>query len=410
MRNKHPYAPTWLVPVLAVSLAAAISTDAAASILSGRVIGPGAVPAPGVDIDVDDALTGERIPTVSDTTDADGTFDIEVPDGIFHVTFNAPKPLRLVSRTLVNVSVGPSQTDLGDVPLQRGVLVSGRAIRLSNGSAVANADTDIDDSHSGFRIPTPDDDTDGSGAFSIVAPIGTIDLTIEPSKADRLVALRLVGLDVGGDVNLGNLGLGVGFLVSGTAATPGGPLAGVDVEAYDAATGAEIPTPSSTSGAGGAFSFVVPAGTYDFKASAPIETATGRSVLANVTVNGDVSTPVNVFSTPVSIRFDAAGRLADAGSIYRAFVRVRNNTGAPRSVRAIVTVSDPRSGKGRFAVAPFDTTLPGSFAIQTGRIALRIPSAVRPAFRGVPIHLLAALVDPTTSALLDSDFLAFEIR
>jgi hypothetical protein len=399
-----------LAIAIAIALSAASASPARAALLSGRVIGPGGTPAPGVDIDVTDAITGERIPTTADTTDADGTFDIVVPNGVFDVDFNAPKPLRLVSRTVFGVIVATTDENMGDVALVAGAVVSGRVIRLSNGAGVANADTDVDGSHTGERIPTPDDDTDGSGNFSVIAPFGTIDFTVEPLKADRLAAWRTIGLAVAGDVNLGNIPLGAGFLVSGTTSGPGGPLPGVDVEAYDTATGGSVPTPDSTSGQGGAYSFVLPAGNYLFKAGAPLSIGTGRSVLVNVAVSGNLSLPISLFSSQLSIAFDDAGRLVDAGTTFRATLRLRNNAGAPRTVRAFIRAVDPRRGSGRDVIAPFDTTIPGSAVIRSGRVSFRIPGSLRPALRGIPFHLVASIVDPTSFALIDSDFLAFQVR
>lgn len=400
-----------LLPALGLAAIALLgAADARAALLSGRVVGPGGAPAAGVDIDVDDAVTGDRIPTTADTTDADGTFDITVPNGLFNVTFNAPKPLRLVSRTVLGVSVATTDTDMGDVVLATGAIVSGRVIRLSNGTAVPAADVDVDDSFTGTRVPTPDDDSDASGNFSVVAPFGTVDITIEPQKANRLVAWRAIGLVVAGDVNLGNVPLGAGFLVSGTVTGPGGGIAGVDIEAYDSSTGGQVPTPGSSSAAGGAYSFVLPAGAFRLKAGAPLETGTGRSVLANVVVSGDLSLPISVFPSVLSIDFADAGRLVDAGTNFRATLRLRNNAGAPRTVRAIIQAVDPRRGAARDVITPLVTTIPGSAVVRTGRVSFRIPASVKPALRGIPFHLVASIVDPTSGALVDSDFLAFQVR
>ena len=51
---------------------------------------------------------------------------------------------------------------------------------------MVGADVDVDDSSTGERIPTSGDDSDGSGAFSVVVPTGTFDLSLEPVLADRL--------------------------------------------------------------------------------------------------------------------------------------------------------------------------------------------------------------------------------
>ncbi len=399
-----------LLPAIAAAIALATASAADGAILSGRVVSPSGLGVGGVDVDVDDAVTGERIPTTADTTDPDGTFDVIVPSGVFHVILNAPKAARLVSRTIRGVDTRFGDVDLGTIRLEAGVLLSGRAFRFSNGSPVANADTDVDDSFTGERIPTPDDDTDGAGFFSVVVPVGTIDFTIEPQKADRLVAARLTGIVLGGDANLGDLGLASGVLVSGTVNGPGGGLSGVDIDAYDASTGALLPTPDSTSVAGGSYSFVVPQGTLTIKASAPLATGTSRTVVPNVGVFGNVSLPIGVFPSELSVSFANAGRIVLAGRVFEATLSLRNNAGAPRTIGAVVRAVDPRRGASRAVVGPLVKTIPGSAVVRSGLVRIRIPADVPPALRNIPFHLVALIYDPSSGATVDTDFLAFEVR
>ncbi|HKB16418.1 MAG TPA: hypothetical protein VKF62_10145 [Planctomycetota bacterium] len=81
-------------PAPLVLVAILLARVASADILSGEVhrqVGGQAVP--GVDIDVFDQVTGVKLVTPNDNTDAQGEFSVVVPPGLYRVAFDPTGPL-----------------------------------------------------------------------------------------------------------------------------------------------------------------------------------------------------------------------------------------------------------------------------------------------------------------------------
>ena len=213
---------------------------APAATLTGRVVGPTGTPVSTVDIDVESAATGVALATPGDNTNARGVFSFTVPAGTYNIALLPPFAARLADRKIFSLTVSEPTTNLGDVRLARGHLVTGRVVG-PGGVAVRAVDMDAEDSFTGKRVPTHSDHSDLTGQFSFLVPAGTHDFEVLPSKASRHAARVLTGVEVTGDINLGTIQVERGFLVSGQVRRAAGGVADVDIDVIDAASGELIP-------------------------------------------------------------------------------------------------------------------------------------------------------------------------
>lgn len=362
------------------------------------------------DIDVFDSATGNEIPTSGDDSDDFGVFSVVVPFGTIDYAVKPQKDDRLVAERLAGIEI-VADTDVGNILLDAGALLTGTVVRTSGGAPVVGADTDSADAYTGAAILTPGDDTNGAGVFSIVVPFGTIELSIEPRTADRLVALRFPDLDVNADMNLGVLSLDDGFLVSGFVNDGGAnPVSGTSAKVYDEAGGERVPTPGSASAADGSYGFILPAGTFLAGWSAPIEGGTDRVYSPGFVVNADRTFDPVTTATPCSVVIGGTGHLVNAGDRYTPIVSVRNNSGSSLPVRALVTAEVPSRSIVKSVQPPIDKTLPGASRVISKPLRVRIPANVSPALLGVPVHLVVRIENPSNATLYDEDRIEFRIR
>jgi len=387
----------------------ALALEPGALLFGTAVRASNGTPVVGADTDLVDPATGATIPTSGDDTDAAGFFSVVAPFRSVDFVIEPVKADRLVAREILGIDVA-GDTDLGTVALDAGALLSGKVVRSSNGTPVVDADTDAQDAFTGASIPLPGDNTDANGDFSVVVPYGTILFTIEPRKADRLVAYRAVDLDIVADTNLGTIALDGGFLVSGTVQGPGGPASGVSVAAYDSVSGVRIHTPDSQSGADGSYSFVLPAGTFVVKWSPPLGQGTARTIVDPFPVAADVVYHPTLSASAASVTVGGTGHLVIAGQKFKPTVSVYNNSGAPLPIRAVLEAEAPSRGITKSIGPPKDKTLPAVAHAISRILSVRAPADLNPPLRGIPIYVRVRILDPSSQALIDEDFVEFQVR
>jgi len=236
-------------------------------VISGQVTGEDQIePLAGVDLDLFDA-SGARVP-IGGRTDAAGQFQVGVlPAGQYRLridpTLVSGFARRLYGQSpdapdgeLITVSAGGVTTGL-DVEVVRGGLVIG-TIRDIEGQPLAGVDLDLFDA-AGSRISLFDADTTATGGF-VLGPLPPGEYIL---RADPLVSTGLAGR-FNGDANA--LGLATPFLVeagqlragvdftlqsagalSGTISNgQGSPLAGIDLDVWDANTRTRLRTSATT--------------------------------------------------------------------------------------------------------------------------------------------------------------------
>jgi PKD repeat protein len=230
--------------------------------LSGRVVDENGFPVAGIDVDVVDRANNQPVPLQGDHPNAFGNFVIAVPSTPIEVRFktnNAPEFLAPLGLRLDLAG----DTNLGDVTLFPGLLLSGRVLR-SNGTPVVGADIDVHVSSSGDKLYTPGDNTNSAGDFEVVVPAGTYDIEVCPPPAAPLIAKEVRDVLVTADEDIGQVVLATGVILSGTIRDYlGATVQGADVDVRSTITGAAVVLCNDNSNAAGAYSVIVPNGTFD---------------------------------------------------------------------------------------------------------------------------------------------------
>lgn len=228
--------------------------------LSGRVLGIGGAPVVGLDIDVIEESSGDKLDTPNDFTDALGNFHIAVPTDACRVRFDGDSGLGalLVSKEFEFDLSGDFA--MGDVQLVAGFVLGGR---LLNGAVgVPNADVDVYDA-TGAKVFTANDDTNALGNFSVVVPAGALTVEICPLFSSPVAGV-LRQPTVVGSTNLGNIVAPPAVTLSGVLTDHfGAPMNTGDVDLYDAVTGASVFVCYDDVKPGGTYALRAPLGTYD---------------------------------------------------------------------------------------------------------------------------------------------------
>jgi len=164
-------------------------------VLSGRVLDPNGKPLRGVDIDIEDAATRDKLFTPNDNTDLLGRFSFPTEAGAVFVSIDVPATSKLAS-----IEVGPialaGDTDLGDLVASPGSLLTGRALSPTGGP-LGGVDLDANHSTGGAPIALGDDNTDArTGAYEVVVPNSTIDLTFTAPQGSVLAPSIVPGIVV----------------------------------------------------------------------------------------------------------------------------------------------------------------------------------------------------------------------
>jgi hypothetical protein len=305
------------VDLLGVTLAADtdLGTIALATgvILTGHVQDSFGSPVENVDLDLVDELAGTRPTLPGDKTDANGDFQVVVPTNDIELRFDATT---VAGATLASTALELSPTaamDVGTIVLPPGFPITG-IVRDTGGAPVVGADLDIRLPATGDKIYTPGDNTDGSGAFSVVVPAGTWHVEVCPDFTDLLAGFRVTGVSVTSATSLGVLVAQPGVVLSGAIrAFDGTPQPGADVDLFTAGTETEAVLCGDDADAAGNYAVVVPLGVFDIVYTADAALPLGRDIRAGVSISGpttlDGSLPSCPFSTNYSVGLAGSGGL-----------------------------------------------------------------------------------------------------
>jgi hypothetical protein len=234
--------------------------------ISGTVTGPQGV-VEGADIDVEDSQTGIKLYTPGDNTDTDGFYQVLVPAGTFNVTVDPPDGENLAPAIAYDVVVSGDITL--DFVLETGYELSG-IVTDPFGDGVFDADLDVKDSQTGLDLFTPRDNTDESGNYHVVVPVGNYDVSVTAQIVDRLVPGIEYGIAVSGNASL-DFTLQAGYLLSGIVKDPDlNVVADVDLNVIDVSNGIQLFTPSDNTDSEGYYQVVVPAGLYNLDYRPPV--------------------------------------------------------------------------------------------------------------------------------------------
>ena len=241
-----------------LTLSAALSAQS----LSGRVVDPNGLPIQGISVDPGRGSTAA-------STDLNGLFTVTgLQNRSYDVEYRPTQGTSWVGRLIVTGVSGA--TNVGDVVLQPGVLVSGIA-RTEAGVGILGCNVNVYDP-SGAKLFTPHDGTLASGAFTVTVPAGTWDIRLNPPVASLLVPREFRDVTTAGNVNLGNVTLRTAFQVTGTVvdSVSSVPVGSTRIRAYDAITREPIVLLADTASTFGAFTLLLPYGILDLEFEPPV--------------------------------------------------------------------------------------------------------------------------------------------
>jgi hypothetical protein len=208
-----------------------------------------------------------------------------VPAGLYRIVYRPIAGQPLVPEQLFNVEVAADTVI--DVELRGGYFVEG-TVTGPNGPVV-NADMDAEDSFTGERIYTLNDNTNGVGHYQIVLPPGTFDIDVTPQVFDRIVPGIQYGVVINNDLVL-DFNLVSGSILSGTVTKSGGSgIPWVDIDVFYYSNGIKLFTPDDNTNQAGFFQMVIPHGNFNIEVEPPESLRLASAFFENFAFNADDS-------------------------------------------------------------------------------------------------------------------------
>ncbi len=237
--------------------------------IDGVVKDRAGAPVVGGDIDVDNALTGQRLGTPNDNTNIDGQYTVFVVQGIYHISFAPPLRSHLVGRRILNVSV--FKDILLDATLDSGIVITG-TVTDANGlpiRGVVNIDVDT---LGGGRVYTPAGKTDSvTGTYWIVVPAhDKYRLRFKPPPGMNFQVGQIDSLSIQSDTTI-NIVLVPGVALSGSVAeTSGVPIPLTKLTLKRTNDGVKIPLANNKTDTLGQYQIIAPPGQYALQFAPPL--------------------------------------------------------------------------------------------------------------------------------------------
>lgn len=256
------------------------------SFVSGFVYDSDGNPVADVDLDFDNAITGERIPTPGDNTDPDGYYAVWVPNGIYNISYGPPPGTNLLGHRRFNDSLYNVNPRI-DVTLGFGKIIRGAV--TGNGSPVFGVDLDADNLSTGARIYTPNDKTDSLGNYWIVVPRGDYRLRFQPPAGTRWLGSQMDSLSIYADTTLIDVVLSEGMLLSGYVRNGlGEGLENISIDLRMAITGEKIYLTNNETDSLGFHNVAVPPGMYQLRYVPPAGSRYVGELVDSLTIIGDI--------------------------------------------------------------------------------------------------------------------------
>lgn len=239
-----------------------LSAVLSAQSLSGRVVDPNGLPIQGITVDPGRGSTAA-------STDLNGLFTVTgLQNRSYDVEYRPNPGATWVGRLIITGVSGA--TNVGDVVLQPGFLVSGTA-RTEAGVGIVGCNVNVYD-QSGAKLFTPHDGSIAGGAFTVTVPAGTWDIRINPPVASLLVPREFADTALTANLNLGNVTLPTAYQVAGTVvdSVSSVPVGSTRIRAYHAITREPIVLLADTASTFGAFTLLLPYGILDLEFEPPV--------------------------------------------------------------------------------------------------------------------------------------------
>jgi hypothetical protein len=274
--------------------------------ISGYVRDAGGAAVAGADLDVVDVVTGVKLITPNDNTDAAGFYNICVLPGVYYLFADAARGSHLLG-TVVRVDVSNNQSVAVDLTLLAGLVISGK---VTNALGTAQSGVNIDvDSVGGGRVRTPFDTTYADGTYWLVVPAGTFRLRYDARPGTRMRGVQFDAVLISSDTVI-DVVLPDGFLITGSVVNSlQTGIDGVAIDIRDQLTGQKVYASNDKTSGGGLFSIAVPSGLFQARFVPPAGSRYVAQIRDSVSVVGDIALnqllPEGVLVTAIAV--DSAG-------------------------------------------------------------------------------------------------------
>lgn len=137
------------------------------------------------DIDVDWMIspTYPRVETPNDFTNALGNVTVTVGSGNYRFTVQPPVATKLLPVRLLNINVGASAVNLGNIVCPQGHWLDVSVLEAGTNLPIAGANIDLDNLETGTKLITIDDVTGPSGIARIVSDQSLYRVKVSPPSA-----------------------------------------------------------------------------------------------------------------------------------------------------------------------------------------------------------------------------------
>ncbi|NCG55723.1 MAG: hypothetical protein GWP35_02340 [Proteobacteria bacterium] len=328
-------------------------------ILTGSVLDDNGAGIGSVDLDLIDPVSGLLLNLSSDFTILDGTFTAVicqvVPAGSYLLDINPGSTQLFFGLGNIPVTIN-GNTDLGSFVLPNASILSGRVVGESF-EFLPFVDLDFVDSLTGLGQAFSGDFTGADGFFSTKVNPGFWDVQFTASVASTpliMVPRELRDTPIFGNVDLGDVRLREGRLITGTVQDPAGnPVVSADIDLRDVITGEKIVTPGDNTNGSGQFSVFSPDGQMEIE----VDPVQGSSLVPalSVIVVPNTGLDVGIITLPegVSVSGSVVG---DSGNIVPGtdLDFIISSTGIE-----IPTAHDNANSSGNFSVQ----VVPGTYDI-----------------------------------------------
>ncbi len=245
------------------------------------------LPIAGAQIVTTNMLTGEVVVQINKLTNAVGAFNVVVPFGLYQVEIIQPLGNLHAAKQLLGLPIITAGYNLGLIGLERGFTVTGTV--LSPSGPVGNSDTDMFTAD-GYKLYTPNDNTNAAGVFSVVIPAGTYQFRVDPQVIYGVVGARTANITISANTALPTVNLAAGVpLTLNVTDFNGAPVGNANLNFADPTTGAQVIIAGDFADATGHINAIVPMGTWNMTIQAPQGSLAHAVAFPNTVITGPLT-------------------------------------------------------------------------------------------------------------------------
>ncbi len=376
-------------------------------LLSGTVIdNVTSLPVSGVDIDVEDGVTGEEFVTPGDDTNGSGAWSVVVAPGMLHVSFDPPANSNYTGTRVFNI-YAPTARVLGPVRLVNGIVITGRVLGIG-GAPVVDADLDVLHANGAQSIYTSNDNTDGNGNYRLVVPSGNYIIDVDPLTSNGVVGHRTAAQSFTANTTLPDINMAAGAAVSGLVrAHDGSGEVNADLDFLNPTTGLPLLTPGDRTDNAGTYLARVLNGTWDVRVQTRKGSRSRTTIVRGVVVNGATTLDIQLPQVPVLCELSTWGYpVATQGGLVPALVTLGNPTAQLQTTNLSLVIVDP-SGVEVPLLTNLNLTIPPGFIATQFTLLPLIPLS---SFPGRLYRYELRLDDPSNATEQDRDRISFFLQ